>query len=86
MPPDLSVGRDVPRSMEAGFRLVKGAQDGRSMDGEAVEADVELSLEWRALVDRVIVPLLVNRLLTTGHLYTTMPPRYDADGPSRMAA
>jgi hypothetical protein len=52
-----------------------------------VENDEELSAELRAFIDRVIVPLLVERLLAeTGHLYSDAGARYDTEKPLTRAA
>jgi len=50
-----------------------------------VESEAELSAELRELIDRLIVPLLVERLMAeTGHLYSAAPSYYD--GEKRIAA
>ena len=52
-----------------------------------MESEAELSAELRELIDRLIVPLLVERLMAeTGHLYGGEASRYDAKEPLTPAA
>ena len=56
-----------------------GCQPAES-DIRRVKNDAEPSDELRVFIDRLIVPLLVERLLAeTGHLYTSSPPYYDGE-------
>jgi hypothetical protein len=51
-----------------------------------VEEESELTPELQGFIDRVIVPLLVERLMAEGHLYSGEAPQYDAEGPLPQAA
>jgi hypothetical protein len=47
----------------------------------------ELAAELKDFIDRVIVPLLVERMMAeNGHLYSDTPSRYDTEEPLAQAA
>jgi hypothetical protein len=47
-----------------------------------VESGQELPGDLRGFIDRLIVPVLVEALVTEiGHLYSTAPSYYDGEGP-----
>ena len=48
--------------------------------------DEELSPELMQFIDQLIVPLLVERLVQHGHLYSARDSQYDADEPLAEAA
>ena len=49
--------------------------------------DEELSPELKEFIDRLIVPLLVERLMAeTGHLYSDEGSGYDTEEPREQAA
>ena len=71
-------GETLPPSPIAGYQPAES-------DRQRVESEAELSAELREFIDRLIVPLLVERLMAeTGHLYSAAPSYYD--GEKRIAA
>jgi hypothetical protein len=66
-------------------RLTAGCQPAES--DETVQEEEELAAELKDFIDRVIVPLLVERMMAeNGHLYSATPPRYDTEEPLAQAA
>ena len=51
-----------------------------------LESHQELALELREFIDQLIVPLLVERLMQQGHLYSAGDSQYDTDVPLADAA
>ena len=50
-----------------------------------VESEQELGPELQEFIDQLIVPLLVERLMQQGHLYTTTNPYYDTEAAQEAA-
>lgn len=58
-------------------RLATRGVDSAESEPIEVESEQKLSSELRAFIDQLIVPLLVERLIKEGHLYSAQEPRYD---------
>jgi len=68
-------------------RLATRGVDSAESEPMEVESDQELSPELKEFIDQLIVPLLVDMLLTkTRHLYSAPTSYYDGEGPCAEAA
>ena len=59
---------------------MRSCDSAESSEQREVRAEEDLTAELREFINQLIVPLLVERLMQLGHLYTAAHSSYDDEG------